>query len=78
MPGHTPGATDPIPLGLDDEELMPCGCQYKHALFEQWAAGVGAYTAVVGGGSRIAVSYTRSQRRYRLIYCRPWVGKNGR
>ena len=32
-----PGDPAQVPVGLDDDCLLPCGCRVEHAVLETWA-----------------------------------------
>lgn len=38
-----PAAQRQIPIGLDNIDLLPCGCREEDAIFEQWMVGTDAY-----------------------------------
>jgi len=61
MPGSTPGGTGNIPIGLDGNELVPCGCDAGHARTEQYFVGVGVINGRQANGRLIV----RIQPRYR-------------
>jgi len=64
MPGvpalssNAPPRPAEVPIGLDVEDLLPCGCTEEAALFEAWAIGFGIWTQtqVTQGRTRPAVS----------------------
>jgi hypothetical protein len=67
-----------IPIGLDQFDVLPCGCAYEEARFEQWAVGMGVWTvtrasAPAGQTPKIAVSTGRSERLPPLTTSRQWV-----
>ena len=67
-----------IPIGLDQLDVLPCGCAYEEARFEQWAIGMGVWTVTrastpAGQTLKIAVSTGRSERSPPLTVSRQWV-----
>lgn len=45
-----------IPIGLDQHDVLPCGCRWSYALVELWVVGVGLWDQRQNNG-KIAVSF---------------------
>lgn len=43
-----------IPLGLDANDVMPCGCEWEDAMVELWTINTGINNALQPGNGRIA------------------------